>query len=698
VKRPDLTKPNRKNAFQDLSNGTLDTQRSGEEDSLQIQRSTTPWVPHNTTTTTKRIDHGYQANTMIPLNDTEKDKAGTSTDFRLLRNNPEFSSMRMNPRLRLLTSTSIRQSTLCDDESSSNAENDHNGGDNGEDDDDDDDSYWSNSSTVDEYRVLPTQVFDVGLMITIDGGYCQFHLVPDANYPQIHPNVYAPASLTNMRILYGGGSGVAVFGAHSAELGDLVMKHGGYKDLQDLFALATISQELLKRGQLSGYMRQARNMQDRLPCFRSIYLSPHHIRSRGEELVGLLDGFVMNRNWSATSVIAPDGTPSIDVRNPKTRRASTLVMERPPQMNLGMTIRIFEGEDEDSLNFTLNDTNSEQWKLSLVLPAGSTMFSNSSHVQVHGDPYESLKSVVQGLGPLMTERAFKFTLAQKTIGGPSPKTGNQWLYEGNLSGPVLKNLMDQMIQVIGDLELLTLPEEVDAVDEIRNEVLRFEESDEGIRANHISKTADSFVGNAIKKNFHPEKGRQQFLRQICSMFRDQSLYLQPAEEIPAYHLGMLLKSGALMSDTFLNTPMEPTVLQMQPHFWRNILRRAVERRTGMSPHALRRLVSFCQGFWAMSEKDLQNLKRYALFASVDLWTDGCWNPQSLRQRDGALSVRFGRTTTHVPPWIPDQIPIFFLSYTWYGRRWQRQLGSKISCRRQQVSLDQKHTSIASQGL
>jgi len=450
------------------------------------------------------------------------------------------------------------------------------------------------SSRYDELSRISTQVFDVGLMITMDGRHCQFHLVPDANYPQIHPNVYAPGNLTNMRILYGGGSGVSVFGGHSPELGDIVMKHGGYKDLEDLFALVTISEELHRRGERTGHIRQAHDMQERLPSFRSIYMSPYHIRSRGEELVSLLNGFVMNRNWNETNVLSAEEKSMTDAvadeHTTQAERVAALVKERSSQVNLGMTIRIFEGDDEDSLSFVLNDSNPEQWKPSLVLPAGSTMFSSSSCVQIRGNPYENLKNVVHGLGPIMTDRAFKFTLAQKKIGGISPKTGNQWLYEGKLSGLVLKNLMDQMIQVIRDLQLLTLPDELDAVDEIRKEVLEFEESEKGLRAHQISRIADSFVGHAIKKNFHPEKGRQGFLRQVCSKFRDQRLCLKTEEEIPARHLGILLRSGALMSDTFLHTPMEPTVLQMQPHFWRNILRRAVESQDTMSPHALRRLV------------------------------------------------------------------------------------------------------------
>ena len=48
---------------------------------------------------------------------------------------------------------------------------------------------------------------DFGLMVTIDGGRLRFHLCPDANFPDIHPNVYAPAALAEVETLAGGGSG-----------------------------------------------------------------------------------------------------------------------------------------------------------------------------------------------------------------------------------------------------------------------------------------------------------------------------------------------------------------------------------------------------------------------------------------------------------------------------------------------------------
>jgi len=492
--------------------------------------------------------------TVVPLND-DPSRAVSQTQVTL--------TPRQNPKMRLLTSSST-----ISDEVELNSENSEH-------------SDWSMTNLTDGKG--PAEVFDVGLMITIEDGHCQFHLVPDANYAEIHPNVYAPANISNMKVLYGGGSGVAVFGGHHPQLGDIVMKHGGYKDMQELFALATISEELLRRGKHLGHTIDAQNMQERLPSFKMIHMSPHHIMDRGKELVGVLRNFI--RSWSLTSV---PSTSSIPSRNSRMRRASQLSREKQPQLDVGMKIRIFEGEEQDKLSFLL-DTKSAEQSLSLILPTGSVDFQSNNCIQVIGNAYDALKSVVQGLTPIMTERMFKFTLAQKTIGGVHPKTGNQWLYEGKLSGTVLKNLMDQMIRVIRDLRRLTLPEEVDVVEEIRDEVLRFERDEQNLRADHISETADAFVGSAIKKNFHPEKGRQRFLREMSAQLREGSLFLTPEEEVPAQHLALLLRSGALMSDSFLNSPMEPTVLQPHAHFWRNILRRAVDSRSSMSPTALKRI-------------------------------------------------------------------------------------------------------------
>ena len=121
-----------------------------------------------------------------------------------------------------------------------------------------------------------------GLLITLDDNTCRLSFCPDQHYPEIHPNAYAPAALTRMRKLGGGGSGVAVFEGHHPELGDIVMKHGGDKDLKELFALATIGEELAARGHRNP--AAAQHLQERIPAFRMIYISPNHLGEKRREL------------------------------------------------------------------------------------------------------------------------------------------------------------------------------------------------------------------------------------------------------------------------------------------------------------------------------------------------------------------------------------------------------------------------------
>jgi len=131
-----------------------------------------------------------------------------------------------------------------------------------------------------------------GLVIALDEktGACTLSFCKDASYPDIHPNAYAPASLSHMRKLGGGGSGVAVFEGHHPQLGDVVMKHGGEKDLKELFALATIAQELTERGK--GQKKQAaEHLRDRIPAFSFIYISPNHLGEKRRELWHRLSQF-----------------------------------------------------------------------------------------------------------------------------------------------------------------------------------------------------------------------------------------------------------------------------------------------------------------------------------------------------------------------------------------------------------------------
>jgi hypothetical protein len=80
---------------------------------------------------------------------------------------------------------------------------------------------------------------DYGLLITIEADTCLMEYVPDEHLPDIHPNAYGPACLSELSKLGGGGSGVKVFKGSHPRLGSLVMKHGGYTDTKDLFGKMT---------------------------------------------------------------------------------------------------------------------------------------------------------------------------------------------------------------------------------------------------------------------------------------------------------------------------------------------------------------------------------------------------------------------------------------------------------------------------
>jgi hypothetical protein len=195
---------------------------------------------------------------------------------------------------------------------------------------------------------------------------------------------------------------------------------------------------------------------------------------------------------------------------------------------------------------------------------------------------------VEELLPIMEDRLLKFTLAQKTIGGDSPKTGNQWLYEGKLHGPVLDNLISQFIRVIRLLQELTHDEERDVVKIVRDELTKYE-GNLASRVKDISEMVNSFVGNAIKKNFCEEKGRVGFLKDMGQNFRDESLILTSEEVLPANFIGKLLRPTAVISDVFCEAPNETSSLQLGNQFWKSILHCAVDNRKSMSHHALQRI-------------------------------------------------------------------------------------------------------------
>jgi len=178
-------------------------------------------------------------------------------------------------------------------------------------------------------------------------------------------------------------------------------------------------------------------------------------------------------------------------------------------------------------------------------------------------------------------------LHKKRIGGPNAKTGSQWMYEGKLDGLVLDKLISKFVVAIHNLQALTLPEEVDVVDKVRAEVKALKDSD--VKSDGLSIMADQFMGNAIKKNFNPTKGRIHFLRRTCQEFGDKKMFLTPEEAIPAKFLTSLAEPDALMSDVFIGSSSEPPLFHPNKDLWINLMIQAVSDRKCMSPNATKRV-------------------------------------------------------------------------------------------------------------
>jgi len=168
------------------------------------------------------------------------------------------------------------------------------------------------------------------------------------------------------------------------------------------------------------------------------------------------------------------------------------------------------------------------------------------------DGYTTLMAFVNQLEQHQKSNEWKVTLAQQTIGTTfkngdinqpkSARTASSLLYEGKLQGRLLHHLIDEEIQMIRNMQLLTMPEEANVVEQVReeyNEILqRQQRSINGkmVSAKDVSDLVNDFVGKAIHKNFHPDHGRFVMLRQFGRDLRHGEVYLTEEEVVPAMHL------------------------------------------------------------------------------------------------------------------------------------------------------------------
>mmetsp|Transcript_32137 Transcript_32137/g.78320 ORF Transcript_32137/g.78320 Transcript_32137/m.78320 type:complete len:656 (-) Transcript_32137:394-2361(-) len=345
-------------------------------------------------------------------------------------------------------------------------------------------------------------------------------------------------------------------------------------------------------------LEAAAEMQEVLPEFKFVYISPHHIQIKNKELwrrltkiihVGSLLGVNLRREDSGGGAGKGSNASFGSNGKPPKKNPSFILDGEEIFLTPGMSIRMYERAG-DKLSVILDDkSRSRKPSLAFILPQDHISFLRKSTVALTKlGEYKALQTVCRELMPIMEEHLFKFTLAQKRIGGKEAKTGNQWLYEQKLKGPILNNLLTQFIHTVENLLELTLPEENNGVvDEIRQEISRIEALD--LSPDCLSRTADQFLGSAIIKNFHPEKGRMVLLRSLCRQIRHNELHLTDEEKIPARYLGDLSRRGAVMSDTFVGTSSEPPRIIPGKRGWHNLLSRALDERSSMSPNALKRI-------------------------------------------------------------------------------------------------------------
>lgn len=462
----------------------------------------------------------------------------------------------------------------------------------------DSDSSRSSFSTIDSVRCnnanLPNKITgEMGIEIypcSDDGEEVIVKYTHDRHFQYVHPNVFAPAKLVNVQRMGGGGSGVSVFSGTHPELGDIVMKHGGFSDMKELFALGTISAELTRRGGTSsGASVSSKYMKACLPEFKMVYISPQHVLYKQKAVWGKLKKLVrIGRDKTSKDSFASLAMKIELSERLKTLGAPLISLSDSRFLGAGANIRIFECDCGNPTAYIEDCTVTSRPSLNFVLPKDHIRsVDNSTLALDRTQEFDSLHHLYEGLSPLMTKHLFKFTLAQKRIGGPDAKTGSQWLYEGKLDGLLLDNLIAKFVETVRNLQALTLPEEVDVRAEIRKELRELQESD--VQSDGLSTMADQFMGNAIKKNFHPTKGRIRFLKRTCRDFKGSDVFLLPEEEFPAKLLAALGEPNAFMSDVFVGASSEPPLFHPDKDFWINLMIQATSDRGCMSSNATKRI-------------------------------------------------------------------------------------------------------------
>jgi hypothetical protein len=422
-----------------------------------------------------------------------------------------------------------------------------------------------------------------GLLLSLqaDGKKILLEVVDDQHYPDIHPNCYAPADCTKLQLLRGGGSGTAVFAGEHPKLGSIVMKHAGYKDSQQVFALALISQELHRRGGqevVGGGGPQSKNvtiaadMKRRIPVFVMAYLSCYHLRDRSKELWSKLRTVSYSLSGQRTCTPKAAGTADwnglpLPLKDSNWKIPNIPVRESFSDPRVARRIRVLYPADDDE--------DSRRWSVGLTYVDIFIPFQTIDGQIIVSDP-SFIEHFAMEVGNQLEVNKWKMTLAQQRIGGANATNGADILAACQLKGPLLDTLVQEFVLVMKHLyDLTDARERVEGLAQAQHD---FQSISQAKDVTLLTEELDSFVGGAIIKNFHPEHGRFCTIRVIGADMRKETLFLTPGEITPSKFLGQMLEASCCFNEIFSDDlrDLRSAMNQMEERGWWRVLDDALQ--------------------------------------------------------------------------------------------------------------------------
>jgi hypothetical protein len=255
------------------------------------------------------------------------------------------------------------------------------------------------------------------------------------------------------------------------------MKHGGYKDTRELFSLAKIAETLRKRDGTA-----CRDILNRIPEFKGVYISPKHLRKLPRSIRNKLELSIIYQHMHS---------PEISVE----ADSDTGIIHQHAR-----EIRLFVSEGGGVQFFAESEV------VDLTIGPGDEIATENESLQygAAGEGYPYLETFVEELASTQKVWLWKLTLAQKRIGGSSPRTVSSILAAGELHGIVLQTLISEFVQVLRSLQSVTLAEEEEGVSRVRLELAILKENGSALPGD-LSAESDAFVGFAVSESYRSDE-------------------------------------------------------------------------------------------------------------------------------------------------------------------------------------------------